>query len=255
MNSYEGDRRRRNANYGEGIYRRRLALHGSRRRVEAQLEDGPHGFRLRLCHDGHVVTALESQALRFPFNTCPGAIDALQPLLGTPLDVDAAALRRIIDPGNNCTHLHDLATLALAHARRSRSSRVYDIEVPDERDGQTTVRVALNGVTVHDWRVRDQHVVGPDAVAGGPLLAGFYRWAISRFSGDQLEAATIAQRGYFVAQARRYDFASAAGAPASDDQMPQGACYSYNHGVVEHALRTGTVRDFSNCPELLLKFQ
>ena len=38
--------------------------------------------------------------------------------------------------------------------------------------------------------------------------------------------------------------------PASDDRMPRESCYTYNHGVVERALRTAAMRDFSNSPEL-----
>jgi hypothetical protein len=86
------------------------------------------------------------------------------------------------------------------------------------------------------------------------LMSGFYRWASPHYSGEQLEAAQVLQRGYCVSQARRYDFKNAAGEPASDDRMPQGSCYTYHHGVVENAVRTGAVRDLSNSPELLLKF-
>lgn len=254
LSSYEGDPRKPNAHYGGGVYRRRIALHASPGEVKAELEDGPHGFRLRLLHDGEFITAVEPQAIRYPFTTCPGAVHLLQALLAKPLALEAAALRTILVPGNNCTHLYDLATLALAHAQRPCCSRVYDVEVPDERDGETSARVAVDGVSVHHWRVREHQLLAPQNLAGASLMSGFYRWVSQVFSGDQLQAAQVLQRGYFVSQARRYDLKNAAGRPASDDSMPQGSCYTYNHGVVENAVRTGAVRDFSDSPELLLKF-
>ena len=37
--------------------------------------------------------------------------------------------------------------------------------------------------------------------------------------------------------------------------MPEGACYTYSSGVVEHAVHTGSMgRDFTDTPDQLLKF-
>lgn len=254
VSSYPGDPRLRNADYGSGVYRRRIALNATVDGVLAEMEDNQHGFRLRLNHDGESITALEAEVLRYPFNTCPGAVEPLRALIGTPLDIDVAALRRIIEPGFNCTHLYDLATLALAQQRRGLGRRMYDVVVPDERDGETSATVALDGVSVHRWRIREQRLVAPAALAGESMMSGYFKWTSRCFGGDALEAAQVIQRGYFVAQARRYDFKNSVGAPASDDNMPQGSCYSYNHGVVEQAVRTGTTRDFSDCAEALLQF-
>ncbi len=86
-------------------------------------------------------------------------------------------------------------------------------------------------------------------------MQGFYPWAVKVFSKDELEAAVILQRGYFVAQTRRYDYKNSAGRPALEDNMPEGACYTYNAGVVEQAFQTeGMVRDFTGTQEQLLKF-
>ena len=81
-------------------------------------------------------------------------------------------------------------------------------------------------------------------------------WASETFEGDALEAAGALQRGYFVAQARRYRFDPPEDNPATADGMAPGACYSYGAGVVERAFRSGvTVRDFTHAPDKLLRFE
>jgi len=87
------------------------------------------------------------------------------------------------------------------------------------------------------------------------MLQGMYAWASAVFDAEGLEAALVLQRGYFVAQARFFDFAGSAGAPASDDNRPEGSCYAYNAGVVEQGVRTGSTVDFTHSPERLLQFK
>jgi hypothetical protein len=70
------------------------------------------------------------------------------------------------------------------------------------------------------------------------------------------EAAFMLQRGYFVAQARRYDTSPEREHPAIRDGMPDGVCYSYSTPAVQRAQRMeGSKRDFTNDPEALLRFE
>lgn len=257
---------RPNPLYGTGTFRRRIRVHAQPRQVTVELEDGNHGFRLRLWHDGERVTTVEVDPLRIPFNTCAEALRPLQRAVGHRLDEDEATLRSRLVPGDNCTHMHDMAILAVAHAAAHRdegvSIRLYDMAVDDERDGITRARIACDGVPVHDWQIahRPPHttphtLIAPPELAGRPAMRGFHAWASQTFEGMPREAAVALQRAYFVAQARRHSFEPVAEHPGISDGMPQGACYSYNTGAVERAFRSeGTVRDFTHTPELLLKF-
>jgi hypothetical protein len=241
--------------YGSGVFRRRVRLENRPRQVTAELEDINHGFRLTLSHDGQRVTDIAAEPIRYPFDTCPGAVAMLKPLVGCALDSESSALRRTLPPGQNCTHLYDLALLALAHSARPARDRIYDVTVPDEIEDGALVTLNCDGVAVHEWRVRSHHLVEPPLLAGNPMQKGFYRWASEEFSGDSLEAAQVLQRGYFVAQSRRYDYMNSGGRLAKNDNMPDGACYSYNTGVVEQAVHTaGMARDFTDAADQLLKF-
>jgi hypothetical protein len=244
-----------NSDYGNGIYRRRIRVENYPQRVVAELEDVTHAFRLTLHHDGRVVNDVTAQPIRYPFDTCPGAVDRLRPLLGMPLAADARSLRETLQPGQNCTHLYDLALLAIAHAARTERQRLFDIAVPDERENGALLELNRDGATVHQWLVQNHRIVEPVELAGNPMMQGFFQWASKAFSEDLLESALVLQRGYFVAQVRRSDYMHAGGRPAAADNMPDGACYTYNSPVVHTAVHTyGMARDFSASAEQLLKF-
>jgi hypothetical protein len=89
------------------------------------------------------------------------------------------------------------------------------------------------------------------------LYKGFSKWASACFTGEEREAAFILQKGYFVASARRYNIDAQVGKAANEDRdVMLGVCFSYSTPQIEIATRTAdSTRDFSNTPELLLKFQ
>jgi hypothetical protein len=246
-----------NPNYGSGVFRRRLHWRALPGRVEAALEDSNHGFRLCLRHDGSHIVAVEAEPVRYPFMTCPEAVRSVQHIVGLELGAVAAQRDSLPQPGN-CTHLIDMALLAAAHAGDAGSpitERFYDIAVTDECDGVTQARIECGGQKVHDWTIRAHTIEQPAELAGKPAMRGFYAWAAQAFSGMPLEAAQALQRGYFVAQARRWSYEPIEQNPASTDGMPVGACYSYNTGAVERARRIkGSVRDYSKSSERLLQF-
>lgn len=244
-----------NPGYGAGIFRRRLRWRAMAGWVEVELEDSNHGFRLRLHHDGRRITGVDVDPVRYPFTTCPEASLAVKRIVGASL-VDAAKLRESLPGGENCTHMADMALIAAAHAVDVGMERLYDIAVNDERDGVTTARLECDGELLYEWRVRANAIESPAELAGRPLMRGFYAWAAQVFGGGTaLEAAQALQRGFFVAQARRYSYVPVERYPAITDGMPTGSCYSYNTGAVEHALRIrGSVRDYSESSECLLHF-
>lgn len=245
-----------NPDYGSGLFRRRLRLHCGTREVAIDLEDSNHGFCLRLAHDGESVTGVRAQPVRHPFVTCPEAVVPLGRIVGTRLDADPASVRTRLVPGEQCTHLFDMAMLALSHAPEVGLERLYDVVVDDERNGVTRARVWCDGALVHDWCIRARALETPADLAGRPMMRGFFGWAAAAFDAMPLEAAVILQRGYFVAQSRRMRNSPAAEHPATADHMPEGNCHSYNAAAVGRALRIeGAVRDLTHRPDALLRFE
>lgn len=244
-----------NPNYGQGIFRRRIRLQNTDSHVLAELEDCNHGFRIRLYHDRQEVTAIEVETLRYPLSTCQNAGQPLQALVGCQLTSKIERVMKYTRPRDNCTHLFDLASLAIAQATREEKSRCYDIEVPDSLRPETELLIRRDGEIIHQWQAREHTLSTPQEVSGKPLMKGFYLWVFKHFNGEELEAALALQKGYFVSRARHIDLDSSAGMPASGDQYMLGACYTYSPAVVGDAIReTKSVRDFSDCPEQLLQF-
>ncbi len=225
------------------------------RRVDVDLEDSNHAFRLVLRHDGACISAFEPDFVRHPFTTCPESGNCLQALVGQRLD-GTPEVRAMIETRVSCTHLTDMAGLALSHVREDGLVRLYDIAVDDEREGRTRARVDCDGRKVHDWVCSRHAIVEPAAHAGQPMMRGFHAWTQAAFSGVAFEAALMLQRGYFVAQSRRYLMEPARDHPAIGDGLPDGVCYSYSAPAVQRAQRIeGSKRDLTHDADALLRFR
>ncbi|MDY0067051.1 MAG: DUF2889 domain-containing protein [Steroidobacteraceae bacterium] len=246
---------RPNPSYGQGVFRRRVRITVRANEAHVDLEDANHAFRLALRHDGERITALEPEFVRHPFTTCPESGRHLAALVGRPLE-ELRRLRRAVETRLSCTHVMDMTALALAHVGEREFARLYDVAVEDERAGCTHARVVCDGRPVHEWVIARHMIVQPSALAGRPMMQGFHAWARDSFADREFEAALTLQRGYFVAQARRYDTSPERDHPAVRDNMPDGVCYSYSAPVVQRALRVeGSKRDFTHDAEALLRFE
>lgn len=244
-----------NPDYGNGIFRRRIRLVGEPGKVIAELEDCNHGFRSVVFHDGVKVTDVQAETLRVPLTTCGGAIEPIKALSGTLIDSSTLAINSAVSARANCTHLYDLSLLAIAHANRGSVTRQYDVEVDDEIDGRAESRVLRDDRLVFSWQTSQWQILAPSHLKDKPLFKGFAAWASNAFKGDQQEAAFVLQKGYFVAQSRIYDIEAFAGLPAINNTPMHNACYSYTSPILEQAYsNTGAIRDFTDCPEQLLKF-
>jgi hypothetical protein len=226
---------RRNAGFGRGIFRRRLRLIAEAGQVRAGLEDTNHAMRLVLWHDGERVTDVGSSMMRIPMSTCTGAAAPLRAFVGVALAPYPLRPSAAVNPRANCTHLHHLALLAIAHARRA-GTRQYDIEIPDEHPDPVWSTVRRDGLEVHRWRTFDGRLVAPEAIAGLPMREGFARWAAERFEGDNLEAAFVLGNAYVVSFARRYDTEAWAGERAVSHGHMVGRCFSYQPEVLNHGI-------------------
>jgi len=244
--------------YGQGRYRRRIRLRAEAGQVHGELEDTNHGFRCTVFHDGNKVTDIHSAALRIPFDTCPGATEPLRKLIGLPLCEDILDIKPLTDTAANCTHLLDLALLAIRHSTRQIPEMIYDICVEDQAHDEqiASAEIYANGNLIHRWQTCNWAIISPSHLNGNVLYKGFSKWAATHFSGDQREAAFALQKGYFVAVSRRYTDNSQVGQSANDHRdVMLGVCYSYSSPQIERAKRVAnSMRDFSNVPEQLLKF-
>jgi hypothetical protein len=242
--------------YGEGIFRRRIRLVARSGTVVADLEDDFHRFRVTVEHDGRRATRIAGEARRYPWTSCPGAEAHLESLAGLPLLRDCRELARHADPRASCTHLLDLAGLAVAHAAAGRAQRQYDAEVPDRdggRNGQMAPRLHRDGVPLLEWRVDGSEITDPPRFAGRTLRgAGFLEWVRRELDEDLAEAATVLRRACFIAIGRSTPMDRI---PEPKVFLPQiqGTCHTFTPEVAEHARRmVGATLEFTDGPERLL---
>lgn len=227
------------------------SMKGEARTVAIELFDDYHHMRCRLTHDGCRVTGIGGgEVLRFPFSTCIGAGAALQELVGVELDA-GAALYRDGRPQRDCTHLFDLAELAIDFAP-ARGTRKLEIEIADQRaDDSAIARARIDGVLVYDWAIAGETILAPHARRS--LFCGFVPWARARFAGVRLQAALQIQKGVLVARGRRY-VVDRNGGGLTDEPERIGSCFSFTepsfsaaqrlHGYARD-LRDGFPRDMS----------
>ena len=99
---------------------------------------------------------------RAPWTTCPGAVAVLEQTF-TGIALESFAARG--EKRANCTHLHDLAVLAAAHAFDA-AATVFDILVSDPIEGRSEAELRRNGIAVLGWSVVKGRIVEPAPLAG-----------------------------------------------------------------------------------------
>lgn len=238
-----------------GSYRRRIRLvNAEPGLVDSGVEDDFHYFRVRVRHDGTLVTGIETEAYRWPWTTCPAAGDELQLLVGMPLSPRALAVGDVANPRLQCTHQFDLTGLALAHATRAVESRQYDVEVPygAQAGGAHDVRVWRNDELVLTWTLDGRHCVAPEPYASVGWRGGFMKWADRTLDPDTAEAAIVLRRACDISLGRGANLE--AYRTASDLAIAgSGVCYTFQEATAPVAFRqVGTIRDFDGRTDDLL---
>jgi hypothetical protein len=217
-----------NPAYGDGQCRRLVRIEVADGRTSAHLSDNFHEMRCLVQHDGRAVLAIEGTSIRTPTTACPAAAAVLQELVGTPLTAPGRHFYGGSRARHHCTHLYDLAVLAIRHAGRAIGTTCYDAQVPDETDAPVLLSIVCDGVLVHRWMVRDGTILEPPALTGRKLEKGFATWAVDAFPDDQLEAATILSRTWLIAIGRRFLIDRAAGQRIDANAEMIGRCYAYS---------------------------
>jgi Protein of unknown function (DUF2889) len=229
-------------------FRRRIVVEAREGVVLAMLEDDIHCLAVVLRHDGARVTAVEPQFERLPWTTCPGAQSKLvETFAGLPLGEVTA--RR--DKKQNCTHFHDMAVLAAAHAFGHAGERgrvVYDIVATDAVDDLRSLEIRRDGAVVHHWSELGGKLCEPAEVAGKTLFT--LRDWIGTLAGVEQEAARLLQWAAIVAHGRTMPLEDQS---VASDISPN--CYTFQPERAVHAIRNGERRDFSlGAPEPLDTF-
>lgn len=235
-------------------YRRRiLAVRPDPHTVVCDLEDDFHHFRVRVRHDGEIVTGVENESVRYPWVTCPDAAANLTALVGMPLSPRFTAAAEHADPKANCTHQFDAAAHAVVHATRDTARRQYDVEVPRRVDWYTRVRLWVDRVLRFDWQIdRDGLVDATGPFADAPWSGGFMAWADRTLEAEPAEHAIVARRAATIGMGRGWPFDDHE--RASEVAIAQsGVCYTMTPGIAEHGVRVrGMIRDFAARPERLV---
>ena len=219
-------------------YRRRIELVTvSPEVVQGELEDDFHHFRVSIAHRDRRVVALDGEAVRHPWSTCPAALAPLRALVGAPVTADATGHGAHADARTSCTHWFDLAGLAIAQAGAGRGHRRYDITVPDRaKGGRTTAHLSRDGEPVLDWEVDAQAILGPDPYTGLAMGRGFLDWANTTLDADTAEAAIALRRACRISLGRLMDMD--AWDRASDvGQGMENTCHTFATDVMASALR------------------
>jgi hypothetical protein len=222
--------------------------------VQGELEDDFHHFGVMLRHDGTHVTDVAGDGIRFPWTTCPSAIEPLRALAGAPLSRRLSTLGEHAPARQNCTHLFDLSGLAIAHAARGDGGiRTYDVAI-DDRDGKRTQpQLSRDGELVLRWDLVGRQLLGPAPFENVSLRGGFIAWAEETLDPDTAEAASVLRRACDISLGRVMDLDVFETADMLGEQV-RGTCHSFQPGTIEQAVRVkGQTRDFTTDPGALLR--
>lgn len=216
-------------------YRRHIRVQPGSGHCTAALEDDYHAMAVTLRHDGTTITGVTGEMVRVPWSTCPGAAEVIrQTFTGVALDKAAARGGKRA----NCTHLHDLALLAAAHAHDPVAT-LYEIAVADPVDGETHAQIRRNGLNVMAFAHHRDVMSSPDAVAGLSLF-NLRDWiaalpdVAAQTAGRLLQWATIIAHGRGMTLAQHGDHS----------RIPAN-CFTFQDERRGDAQRLPTITDFS----------
>mgnify|MGYP002631851018 FL=1 len=242
--------------YPYGSYRRRIrVINTSSNHAEAGLEDDFHYFTVSLAHDGSVLTDITATAIRWPWDTCASANVPLRNLIGMSISSRCLAAGEVSSPALQCTHMFDLAGLAIAHIGRSFApgyQRQYDIEIPYGMDKNKTVTCNRDGKTVLSWDLADRECVSPPPYSQAPWRGGFLKWADRNLNADDAEAAIVLRRACDIGMGRGMDLDAIERAEDLSGLM-LGVCFTMQPEQIVIARRQpDTIRNFDDDPDALL---
>ena len=216
-------------------FRRRFRITPGLGWVRSEVEDDFHHMTVSVHHDGALATSLQPLIHRAPWTTCPGAVAELERTF------TGVALKDFVARGEkqaNCTHLHDLALLAAAHAGDP-TPTVFDILVSDPIEGKRRAEVRRNGETLLAWLESGFRLIEPAQLAG-MTLDKMRPW-IDKLDPARQEAARLLRWGNMIANGRIIPLEK-----QSDASRMPANCYTFQPLRAVQAKRVGVIRDFSD---------
>jgi len=232
------------------IFRRRIGITSqataSSGEARAALEDDFHHFRVRIAHEGGHVVQAQGWGLRHPYSTCPMAAGQLVRLIGMKLESAASSMARVAEPREQCTHLLDLAGLAIAAAANLVVRRWYDAAVPRRIDGRTQATLHRDGLPALVWDLQDTTILGPSAYQDVSLREGMAAWALGTLTQDEAEAALVLRRCALISLGRTKDL------DAQIHAEPTGRCFVQQPQRAALGRRmVGSMLDFTDRADVL----
>jgi hypothetical protein len=213
------------------------------------MEDDFHHFGVRISYHEGVVTHVAARVVRAPWSACPGAAARLSTLVGQALFSRDTQIGTVLAMRQNCTHLFDLAGLAIAAAARGPRLQVFEATVTDRspapmpgrpHTGFCRATLKRNGAEILHWDVQDDAIISGSAPRS--LGRGFRAW-IETLPELEAQACGILRRAIDVSGGRSENLDRVA--VAADLDLPP-LCYSYQPDIASGARRMhGTSRDFS----------
>lgn len=216
-------------------YRRRFRVTPHADSVCAELEDDYHCMTVTVRHARGIAVAIEAVVHRAPWSTCPGAEARLRE---TFTDVPLADFAARGEKTSNCTHLHDLATLAAVHAADA-APTVYDVLRSDPIDGLSRAELRRDGTTLFAWTLDRLRIAAPADVAGIELMK--LKPLLERLDPMLQVAVKILRWGIIVGSGRAVPIADQSDA----SRMPPN-CFTFQPDMAARAKRIGVIRDFSS---------
>jgi len=234
-----------------GTFNRAILLRQYNNKVIADLEDDFHRFRVIVKHDGEKTVSVEGEAHRHPWSICPGAVSTLRLLAGAPLDERCTTLTQHGDIRSNCTHMFDLAGLAIAFARSDEKQKYYMVNVPRGTPLQKRARLFKDNVLALDWLVGKTEIFEPKRYLGVSMKGKFAEWVHDNLDVEEAEMASILRRCIYIGSGHGNTLKT--GTRASVHANKVGACHTYTRGNVDNAIwMDGSCVDWTNNAHNLL---
>jgi hypothetical protein len=184
-------------------YARRIDVRTSPGRVVAEMEDFVHHFRVELEHADGVVTRAVGTGVRVPWTTCPIGAAGVARLAGAKVGPDTGDSWVGSDRTDQCTHVIDLAAVAVAHA--DRPSVRYDARVSPGGGPQRRAVLLADGKPVLEWELEDD-LVTSGQFAGLRVRSRELKQRMREMAdADQREHVAILRRACHIAPSRSID--------------------------------------------------
>lgn len=236
-----------NPRYGDGKFRRLIAIRSECHRAVVDLIDDFHRMRIFFSYPNGVIADVVGEMARYPKTSCPGALQSLRKFEGR--SISGCAIRSFKpELPSHCTHLIHLMDLSVGMIARGESARTFQISVDDCDD------LGRQDITVHAGRddelcicVLGGEIVSPASHAGRSMFGGFGRWARKEFSGALSDMWVTAQMALFVSEGRKYIVDSEERRCVGDEPQRENSCFSYSRPQFPSARdMVGFTRDFSD---------